>query len=68
MGYSLRGPPKGKLFGKMLFCEKMTTKSDKLCRKMMVMKNIFWTREKKGDIIYPIMEQCFRCSGSIKMR
>ena len=29
----------------------------------MVMKNIFWTREKKGDIIYPIMEQCFRCSG-----
>ena len=31
------------------------------------MKNIFWTREKKGDIIYPIMEQCFRCSGSIKM-
>lgn len=34
----------------------------------MVMKNIFWTREKKGDIIYPFMEQCFRCSGSIKMR
>ena len=34
----------------------------------MVMKNIFWTREKKGDIIYPIMEQCFGCSGSIKMR
>ena len=34
----------------------------------MVMKNIFWTREKKGDINYPIMEQCFRCSGSIKMR
>lgn len=34
----------------------------------MVMKNIFWTGEKKGDIIYPIMEQCFRCSGSIKMR
>ncbi len=34
----------------------------------MVMKNIFWTREKKGDIIDSIMEQCFRCSGSIKMR
>ena len=28
----------------------------------MVMKNIFWTREKKGDIIYPIMEQCAHCS------
>ena len=62
------GRQKANCLAKCCFCEKMTTKSDKLCRKMMVMKNIFWTREKKGDIIYPIMEQCFRCSGSIKMR
>ena len=62
------GRRKENCLAKCCFCEKMTPKSDKLCRKMMVMKNIFWTREKKGDIIYPIMEQCFRCSGSIKMR
>ena len=62
------GRRKANCLAKCCFCEKMTAKSDKLCRKMMVMKNIFWTREKKGDIIYPIMEQCFRCSGSIKMR
>ena len=40
----------------------------KRSRKMAAGKNIFWTWPENGCIIYPIMEQYKRCSGSIKMR